>query len=46
MEQKPNADNQYMITEQGDLGLGAQQLTNEEQAHLNAQKAAQSQQQK
>lgn len=31
--------NQYIITEQGDLGLGTKQLTEEEQKKVNEQQA-------
>jgi hypothetical protein len=34
-------DNQYIITEQGDLGLGTQQLSDEEQKKVNEQQAQQ-----
>lgn len=38
-QQQQNPDNQYIITEQGDLGLGTTQLTNEEQQKVNEQQA-------
>ena len=46
MDQNVNQENQYIITEQGDLGLGARQLTNEEQKHVDEQRKAQQQNQK
>ena len=36
---KANPDNMYVISEQGDLGLGTRQLTDEEQKLMNEQKA-------
>ena len=43
MDKNANPENQYILTEQGDLGLGARQLTNEEQQHVNEQQKAQKQ---
>lgn len=40
-EQKQESQNQYIITEQGDLGLGTQQLSDEEQKKVNEQQQAQ-----
>lgn len=40
-EQKQESQNQYIITEQGDLGLGTQQLSDEEQKKVNEQQAQQ-----
>lgn len=34
MEDTQKKENQYVITEQGDLGLGTRQLTDEEQKHV------------
>ena len=34
-----NNENQYLITEQGDLGLGTRQLTDKEQALVEEQQA-------
>ena len=33
------SENQYLITEQGDLGLGTRQLTDKEQELVNQQQA-------
>ena len=33
-DQNKKNENQYVITEQGDLGLGTRQLTDEEQKHV------------
>lgn len=33
-DQSKKNENQYVITEQGDLGLGTRQLTDEEQKHV------------
>lgn len=41
MDQNTNPENQYIITEQGDLGLGAHQLNNDEQKKVDEQKAQQ-----
>ena len=43
MDQNTNPENQYIITEQGDLGLGTRQLTNDEQKHVDEQRKAQQQ---
>lgn len=40
-DQKQESQNQYIITEQGDLGLGTQQLSDEEQKKVNEQQAQQ-----
>lgn len=36
--EKPHPTNYFVITEQGDLGLGSQQITDEEQEHVEEQK--------
>jgi len=41
MSDQQKQDNQYILTEQGDLGLGAQQLSDEEQKKVNEQQQAQ-----
>jgi len=41
MSDQQKQDNQYIITEQGDLGLGTQQLSDEEQKKVNEQQAQQ-----
>lgn len=41
MSDQQKQDNQYILTEQGDLGLGAQQLSDEEQKKVNEQQAQQ-----
>jgi hypothetical protein len=41
MPDQQKQDNQYILTEQGDLGLGAQQLSDEEQKKVNEQQAQQ-----
>lgn len=43
MDQNTNPENQYIITEQGDLGLGTRQLNNDEQKHVDEQRKAQQQ---
>jgi hypothetical protein len=43
MEDQQKKENQYVITEQGDLGLGTRQLTDEEQQHVDERDRAQNQ---
>ena len=45
MEDTQKKENQYLITEQGDLGLGTRQLTNEEQKLVDERDKFQQQQQ-
>ena len=46
MEDTQKKENQYLITEQGDLGLGTRQLTNEEQKLVDERDKFQQQQSK